>query len=413
MIRRAAGLQELKCPAFTALFAQTNQCQPRKGLKFSFNPPEMDFNAMSLQWCRKRGARRKPGCLAKQPTHGRAEPVCTGKVHTRRHPPAGVVQPTGSEGKKRSSARAACRLFAPWSTHSRSYFMPQSINTNLVSLNAQRNLSTSQSALATSMQRLSSGLRVNSAKDDAAGLAIAERMSAQTRGMNVAMRNANDAISLAQTAEGALGKVGDIFQRMRELAVQASNGTNSADDRTSLNEEFIQLSQEATRTLGGTQFNGRNILAATATDATVFQIGANNDTALDRISVDAFSWTAQANLTAVLGTAVLTGSETPTLQISGDNGTAAQAALGAIDTALTAINSQRANFGAVQNRFDNVVANLMVNSENQSAARSRIMDADYASETANLSRASILQQAGNAMVAQANQLPQQVLALLR
>jgi len=291
--------------------------------------------------------------------------------------------------------------------------MPQSINTNLVSLNAQRNLSTSQSALATSMQRLSSGLRVNSAKDDAAGLAIAERMSAQTRGMNVAMRNANDAISLAQTAEGALGKVGDIFQRMRELAVQASNGTNSADDRTSLNEEFIQLSQEATRTLGGTQFNGRNILAATATDATVFQIGANNDTALDRISVDAFSWTAQANLTAVLGSAVLTGSETPTLQISGDNGTAAQAALGAIDTALTAINSQRANFGAVQNRFDNVVANLMVNSENQSAARSRIMDADYASETANLSRASILQQAGNAMVAQANQLPQQVLALLR
>ena len=291
--------------------------------------------------------------------------------------------------------------------------MPQSINTNLVSLNAQRNLSTSQSALATSMQRLSSGLRVNSAKDDAAGLAIAERMSAQTRGMNVAMRNANDAISLAQTAEGALGKVGDIFQRMRELAVQASNGTNSADDRTSLNEEFIQLSQEATRTLGGTQFNGRNILAATATDATVFQIGANNDTALDRISVDAFSWTAQANLTAVLGSAVLTGSETPTLQISGDNGTAAQAALGAIDTALTAINSQRANFGAVQNRFDNVVANLMVNSENQSAARSRIMDADYASETANLSRASILQQAGNAMVAQANQLPQQVLAPLR
>jgi flagellin len=291
--------------------------------------------------------------------------------------------------------------------------MPQSINTNLVSLNAQRNLSSSQSALATSMQRLSSGLRVNSAKDDAAGLAIAERMSAQTRGMNVAMRNANDAISLAQTAEGALGKVGDIFQRMRELAVQASNGTNSGDDRTSLNEEFIQLSQEATRTLGGTQFNGRNILAATATDATVFQIGANNDTALDRISVDAFSWTAQANLTAVLGGAVLTGSEVPTLQISGDDGTAAQAALGAIDTALTAVNSQRANFGAVQNRFDNVVANLMVNSENQSAARSRIMDADYASETANLSRASILQQAGNAMVAQANQLPQQVLALLR
>ncbi len=289
--------------------------------------------------------------------------------------------------------------------------MPQTINTNLVSLNAQRNLSTSQSALATSMQRLSSGLRVNSAKDDAAGLAIAERMSAQARGMNVAMRNANDAISLAQTAEGALGKVGDIFQRMRELAVQASNGTNSEDDRTSLNEEFVQLAQEATRTLEGTQFNGQNILASSA--ATEFQIGANDSSTLDRISVDAFAWSGQADLTAVLGAVVLSGSATPTLQISGTDGSAALTALGAIDDALDTINSERATFGAVQNRFDNVVANLMVATENQSAARSRIMDADYAAETANLSRASILQQAGNAMVAQANQLPQQVLALLR
>ena len=139
--------------------------------------------------------------------------------------------------------------------------MAQTLNTNLVSLNAQRNLTTSQSALATSMQRLSSGLRVNSAKDDAAGLAIAERMNTQVRGMSVATRNANDAISLAQTAEGALGKVGDIFQRMRELAVQSANGTNNTADRTSLNEEFVQLAQEATRTLGGTQFNGQNILA--------------------------------------------------------------------------------------------------------------------------------------------------------
>ncbi len=289
--------------------------------------------------------------------------------------------------------------------------MPQTINTNLVSLNAQRNLSSSQSALSTSMQRLSSGLRVNSAKDDAAGLAIAERMSAQARGMNVAMRNANDAISLSQTAEGALGKVGDIFQRMRELAVQSSNGTNSTDDRTSLNEEFVQLAQEATRTLGGTQFNGQNILAQ-ATDYE-FQIGANNDAALDRISVTGFDWTAEADITALTGAAVLTGAATPTLQIDGADGTAAQAAIAAIDTALDAVNSQRATFGAVQNRFDNVVSNLMVASENQSAARSRIMDADYAAETANLSRASILQQAGNAMVAQANQLPQQVLALLR
>ena len=287
--------------------------------------------------------------------------------------------------------------------------MAQTINTNLVSLNAQRNLSTSQGALATSMQRLSSGLRVNSAKDDAAGLAIAERMSAQTRGMNVAMRNANDAISLSQTAEGALGKVGDLFQRMRELAVQSANGTNNDDDRISLNEEFVQLAQEATRTLEGTQFNGRNILSDTA--ANVFQIGANNNSSIDRISVDGIDWSATTDITAVTGTAVITGTEVPTVQIT--DIASAQGAIASIDTAIDEINSQRATFGAVQNRFENVVANLMVASENQSAARSRIMDADYASETANLSRASILQQAGNAMVAQANQLPQQVLSLLR
>ncbi len=288
--------------------------------------------------------------------------------------------------------------------------MPQTINTNLVSLNAQRNLSGSQSSLATSMQRLSSGLRVNSAKDDAAGLSIAERMNAQVRGMNVAMRNANDAISLSQTAEGALGKVGDLFQRMRELAVQSSNGTNSASDRTSLNQEFVQLAQEATRTLGGTKFNGQNILATT-NDAT-FQIGANNSTDIDQLTVTAFDWTANTNITALLGSAVITGTSLPTVQISSP-GSNAQAALDAIDDAIDAVNSQRATFGAVQNRFENVVANLMVATENQTAARSRIMDADYAAETASLSRAQILQQAGNAMVAQANQLPQQVRALLR
>ena len=287
--------------------------------------------------------------------------------------------------------------------------MPQTINTNLVSLNAQRNLSMSQSSLATSMQRLSSGLRVNSAKDDAAGLAIAERMNSQVRGMNVAARNANDAISLSQTAEGALGKVSDLFQRMRELAVQSANGTNTAADRTSLNEEFVQLAQEATRTLGGTQFNGQNILATT-TDST-FQIGANNTANIDRITVTAFDWAANTDITGTLGAAVIAGTDVPTVQIT-DIGTA-QGALTAIDAAINAVNSQRAEFGAVQNRFENVVSNLMVATENQSAARSRIMDADYASETANLSRASILQQAGNAMVAQANQLPQQVLALLR
>jgi flagellin len=287
--------------------------------------------------------------------------------------------------------------------------MPQTINTNLVSLNAQRNLATSQSQLANSMQRLSSGLRVNSAKDDAAGLAIAERMNTQVRGMNVAMRNANDGISMAQVGEGALGKVSDIFQRMRELAVQSANGTNTDADRVSLNEEFVQLAQEATRTLGGTQFNGQNILSTTATST--FQIGANNTTDIDQITVTAFDWTTNTAINGALGSAVITGTDVPAVQVT-DIPTA-QAAISAIDNAINAVNSQRAEFGAVQNRFENVVATLMVASENQAAARSRIMDADYAAETASMSRAQILQQAGNAMVAQANQLPQQVLSLLQ
>ncbi len=287
--------------------------------------------------------------------------------------------------------------------------MPQTINTNLVSLNAQRQLNKSQTALATSMQRLSSGLRINSAKDDAAGLAISERMSTQVRGMTVAARNANDAISLAQTAEGALGSVSNVFQRMRELAVQAANGTNNSTDRKSLNNEFAQLAQEATRTLGGTKFNGIEILASTG--SSTYQIGANGSTNIDQISVDNFDWTSKSDITAVIGSAVLTGTAAPTMDISAM--TSAQAAIGGLDTALAAINAQRSTYGAVQSRFENVISNLQVNIENQSAAASRITDADYASETANLSRAQILQQAGNAMVAQANQLPQLVLSLLR
>src|SRR5919206_4136417 len=152
--------------------------------------------------------------------------------------------------------------------------MPQTINTNIASLNAQRNLNQSQSSLATSMQRLSSGLRVNSAKDDAAGLAIAERMNAQVRGMNVAVRNANDGISLAQTAEGALSKVGDSLQRMRELALQSRNATNSDSDKDSLNKEFAQLQSEISRVLGGTSFNGKHMLGTDATKLD-FQVGAN------------------------------------------------------------------------------------------------------------------------------------------
>ena len=279
--------------------------------------------------------------------------------------------------------------------------MASIISTNLNSLNAQRNTSTSQMSLATSMQRLSSGLRVNSAKDDAAGLAIAERMQAQVKGMNVAVRNANDGISLAQTAEGALGKVGDALQRMRELAVQARNATNSSSDKESLNKEFAQLSSEITRVLGGTTFNGQTILGSNA-GAKAFQIGANTTTN-DVITVTTTDMTADASITAVTGALIDSTTSTTDLGTVIDD----------IDGAIDRINNERAVYGATQNRFDSVISNLQVSVENQTAARSRIMDADFAAETANLSRAQILQQAGNAMIAQANQLPQQVLSLLR
>jgi len=281
--------------------------------------------------------------------------------------------------------------------------MAQVINTNTASLNAQRNLVQSQSSLAQSMTRLSSGLRINSAKDDAAGLAIAERMNAQVRGMNVAIRNSNDGISLAQTAEGALSKVGDSLQRMRELAVQARNSTNSDDDKDSLNKEFVELQSEIKRVLGGTAFNGKKILGSDATSLT-FQVGANT-TDDDVIKVETTDMTKDTTITAV------------TVNTAKIDNTATAGAIATviddIDTAIDTINNKRATFGATQSRFDAVIANLQQSVENQSAARSRIMDADFAAETANMSRAQILQQAGNAMIAQANQAPQQVLSLLR
>ncbi len=281
--------------------------------------------------------------------------------------------------------------------------MSQVINTNVASLNAQRNLSSAQFSLAASMQRLSSGLRINSAKDDAAGLAIAERMNAQVRGMNVAIRNSNDGISLSQTAEGALSKVGDSLQRMRELAVQARNSTNSDDDKDSLNKEFAELQSEITRVLGGTAFNGKKILGADAT-ALNFQVGANT-TSDDTITVQTSDMTADSTITAVTG-------NTTVIDNTATSGAIATV-IDNIDTAIDTVNNTRATFGATQSRFDAVISNLQQSVENQSAARSRIMDADFATETANMSRAQILQQAGNAMIAQANQLPQQVLSLLR
>ena len=402
--------------------------------------------------------------------------------------------------------------------------MPQTINTNLSSLTAQRNLNSSQGSLATSMQRLSSGLRVNSAKDDAAGLAIAERMNTQVRGLNVAARNANDGISLAQVAEGALGKVGDMLQRVRELAVQASNATNSADDRKALQAEVTQLRDEIDRVAKNTSFNGQKLLDGSFS-ASTFQVGANSGetitvAALTNASADGLSKVIYGSESLVTGTAgeittltaitggalaitvggvsysmsdigvartgeermgqvveainrrtsdtgvaafmvastvtagayelefrsskldttgsamavqavgftlATTGFDAASLDIPNDSSTSevgidglsietvasAWLAIKHVDDALNQVNSARATLGAVQSRFESAVGNIMVQSENTAAARGRIMDADFAAETANLSRAQILQQAGTAMVAQANQLPQQVLQLLQ
>jgi flagellin len=274
--------------------------------------------------------------------------------------------------------------------------MALSVNTNMYSLNAQRNVAQSQSTLGTAMQRLSSGSRVNSAKDDAAGLAIAERMNAQVKGMGVAIRNSNDAIGLAATAESALAKVTDSLQRMRELAVQSANTTNNAGDRTNLDAEFQQLGAEITRVLDSTKFNGKAILSADSGTLT-FQIGAGSS---DTIDVTTEDMSGNADVTAVTGGGITSAADATTAM---DN----------IDTALDTVTQERANYGAYLNRFESVIANLQTAQENQSAARGRIMDADFAAETANLSRGQILQQAGMAMLTQANAMPQQVLSLLR
>jgi flagellin len=274
--------------------------------------------------------------------------------------------------------------------------MALSVNTNMYSLNAQRNVAQSQSTLGTAMQRLSSGSRVNSAKDDAAGLAIAERMNAQVKGMGVAIRNSNDAIGLAATAESALAKVTDSLQRMRELAVQSANTTNNAGDRTNLDAEFQQLGAEITRVLDSTKFNGKAILSADSGTLT-FQIGAGSS---DTIDVTTEDMSGNADVTAVTGGGITSAANATTAM---DN----------IDTALDTVTQERANYGAYLNRFESVIANLQTAQENQSAARGRIMDADFAAETANLSRGQILQQAGMAMLTQANAMPQQVLSLLR
>jgi flagellin len=267
-----------------------------------------------------------------------------------------------------------------------------SINTNVNSINAQRSLAGTALSLSTAMQRLSSGLRVNSAKDDAAGLAIAERMDAQTRGMNVAIRNANDGISMAQTAEGALGAISSNLQRMRELAVQAANVTNGTTDVTSLDAEYKELFNENKRIIAVTEFNSTAVLSAA--NSFVFQVGANN-TVNDRITLTTTAAATQTNSGTIASVAV------------------AGAEIDLVKADIDAVTALRGTWGAAQNRFQAAIANLRVSAENSAAAHGRIVDADYAQETANLTRAQVLQQAGTAMVAQANQGPNGVLALLR
>ena len=267
------------------------------------------------------------------------------------------------------------------------------INTNLASLNAQRNLNSSSTDLSTSLQRLSSGLRVNSAKDDAAGLSIATKMDSQIRGMTVAARNANDGISLIQTADGALSNISDALQRIRELAVQGANETNGTAEWSNINTEVSALNTEIGRISTDTKFNGTAVLSATATTKNI-QIGADSG---QKIQVTFGADTAYAGMT-------LTG-------IS--DSTSATAVLSAVDAALAALNTERASLGTSQNRMGYAINNLNSSIENQTAAKSRIMDTDFASETAKLTRAQILQQAGTAMLAQANQLPNGVMSLLR
>ena len=289
--------------------------------------------------------------------------------------------------------------------------MSMTINTNVMSLNAQRNTIQNSASMATTLQRLSSGLRVNSAKDDAAGLAIATRMDTQVRGMNVAIRNANDGISLAQTAEAGMNTITDMLQRMRELAVQASNSTNTVSSATvtagsdveKLNDEYQQLSQEISRTLSAVQFNGQSILSTTNNYS--FQVGANTTTS-DSIVVSGSTLNLASGNVSLVTTGATSG-----LSVTSNTGNSNN--ITAIDAAISAVNSTRAKLGAVQSRFENTISFLRSAVEQQSAAKGRIMDADFAAETANLSRTQILQQAGTAMIAQANQVPQNVLTLLR
>ncbi|MDF3917329.1 flagellin [Salinicola salarius] len=281
------------------------------------------------------------------------------------------------------------------------------INTNITALIGQNNLNKSQNSLQTSMERLSSGLRINSAKDDAAGQAIANRMSAQITGMNQASRNANDGISLVQTMEGGLNQINDNLQRIRELAVQGSSDTNTADDRSAIATEINERLAEIDRVAGSNNFNGTKLLNVSGGGTLNIQIGANTDSE-DVISVK----TIDATVSGLgLSGSGLSGS-TFTPSASGAHSDF-QALIDTVDDAVKTLDTNRATLGATLNRFDSVVDNLATTSTNLSEARSRIEDADYAVEVSNMTRANILQQAGTSVLAQANQSPQSVLSLLQ
>ncbi|MCG5501471.1 flagellin [Ectothiorhodospira lacustris] len=280
--------------------------------------------------------------------------------------------------------------------------MAQVLNTNVPSLNAQRNLNITQGKMTQTFERLSSGLRINRAKDDAAGLAVSERMTAQIRGLNQAARNANDGVSMIQTTEGALKEITANLQRMRELAVQSANGTYGAGDRQAMQAEFSALRLEIGRVGSQTQFNGKNVLLSTGggSPGTVkFQVGANSG------EIISFQFNKGFTTASVAGVNI----KTETVGTSAG----ASAAITTINNALSAVNSYRANLGAVQNRLESAVMTITNTAENLSASRSRIVDADFAQETANLTKYQILQQAGTSVLAQANQNPNSIMSLLQ
>lgn len=283
------------------------------------------------------------------------------------------------------------------------------INTNVSSLNAQRNLLNNNKNLDTAYQRLSSGLRINSAKDDAAGLQISNRMTSQINGLNQGNRNANDGIAMAQTAEGAMEEVTGMLQRMRTLASQSSNGTNTTADRTALQQEVDQLSEEITRISNDTTFGGKKLLDGTAGTVKI-QVGSDaNQTISFKLTI-AFS---VDGLKTASGSTLATSGSGATTKVDISTSTNAQSVLGGIDKMIQKVDSQRAQLGAVQNRLESTIRNQSNISENLSGARSRVRDADFAVETASLTQSNILQQAASSVLAQANQRPTSALSLLR